>query len=167
MNEGVFSINNENERIELSDKKKYKICSFSGLEALKSQLMWGHYAAAGMGVAIEVDVDESTVEKISYTNSFENLNTVRDMLTHKSTEWCYEHEYRYLSASLSDTTIKLGKITKIYFGTPYKGLSNYGEIKTKHEKLNSYMCFQRKLKDHCERRSIRCEDYNFVASSFD
>jgi hypothetical protein len=41
MNEGVFSINLKNISITLNEKQEYKICSFSGKNALKSQLMWG------------------------------------------------------------------------------------------------------------------------------
>lgn len=163
MNEGVFSINSENSHIELSEKQKYKICSLSGLEALNKQLMWGHYAATGMGVAIEVEVDEHhAVEEVIYDESFENLNTVKGVLTHKSEDWEYENEFRYLSNSLTDSTVKLGTITAIHFGTPYEGLSNYDDIKKKHENLKTYTCLRSNLRNYCEDKGISCKNYNFI-----
>ena len=41
MNEGVYTRNPNNADINLAKKLKYKICSFSGVKALKSELMWG------------------------------------------------------------------------------------------------------------------------------
>jgi len=94
--------------------------------------MWGHYANAGKGIVIEIDTYtqyDSDIKKIIYRKN-KNLNTLEKILTHKSKEWKYEDEYRYLSVShLPDNKVKLGKVLKIYFGTPYKKLLNYQEIK--------------------------------------
>jgi hypothetical protein len=89
MNEGVFTINKINLHIDLSEKQKYKICSFSGENALNSQLMWGHYANAGMGVVIEVDVSGgkcNQIKQVKYANSTDDLNTTEEILTRKSEE---------------------------------------------------------------------------------
>jgi hypothetical protein len=60
--------------------------------------MWGHYANAGMGIVIEVDVnDYENIKKVVYGKSYKNLNTIKEILTHKAKEWEYEHESRYLS----------------------------------------------------------------------
>jgi len=139
MNEGVYTNNLQNEGVDLSEKQKYKICSFSGINALKSELMWGHYANTGRGIIIEIDVENCHyIKEVSYDNNTD-LNTIEDILTNKSLEWAYEDEYRYLSTyKLDDNKVKIGKITKIYFGTPYEKLKNYQDIKSKHIKLREY-----------------------------
>ena len=175
MNEGVFSINQKNINIKLEDKLKYRICSFSGKGALNSQLMWGHYANAGMGIVIEVKLSGDArehIKKVEYNNSRDNLNTIEEILTHKSKEWEYEHEFRYLLNTQTDiesnaesdikdrvasnNKVKIGKIIKIHFGTPYENLQNYEEIKERHTKLKKYHELREKLKDFCKKRDIKC-----------
>jgi hypothetical protein len=185
MNEGVFYANpkdkNKNKMLKtrlntiLSEKTKYKICSFSRESALDSQLMWGHYANAGMGIAIEIEDDNcKNMEKVVYSDSYKNLNTIKKILTHKTTEWKYEKECRYLSKD-NKKYVKIGVITKIYFGTPYKELGNYGDIEEKHPKLNEYLECKKELKKYldCEKKylenhnsgtdceKISYEDYKF------
>lgn len=135
VNEGVYPVSQNKSGVDLSQKIKYKICSFSAEGALKSQLMWGHYAAAGMGVAIEIDVEPcSLLKKVEYglDGRYEN---VEEILTNKSGQWGYEEEWRYLSENPN----KFYKVpvTKIYFGTPYRCLNNYQKIKSKHRMLSS------------------------------
>ena len=55
---GFMLTSKKNMSITLDEKEAYKICSFSKVEALHHELMWGHYANAGMGVAIEVSVNK-------------------------------------------------------------------------------------------------------------
>jgi len=163
MNEGVFTINHTNFKINISDKLKYKICSFSGENALNSQLMWGHYANTGMGVVIEVDVGSekcNQIKQVKYINSTDNLNSIEQVLTRKSKEWKYEDEFRYLSKE-TDDKVKVGNIVRVYFGTPYEKLANYNDIKIKHENLIIYLKFKDTLKKFCEEKNILCQDYNF------
>jgi hypothetical protein len=187
MNESVFSINLENINITLDQKQEYKICSFSKEEALDKQLMWGHYANAGMGIAIEVVNDCENMKEVNYEDSYKGLNTIEEILTHKTKEWKYEHECRYISkddvklkttiekktvercgvkektVEKNVTKIKIEKITKIYFGTPYEELGNYGEIKKIHTKLRKYLYLKEELKSFCNKikPKITCEDYYF------
>jgi len=162
MNEGVYINNHQNTHITFSEKQKYKICSFSGVKALNSELMWGHYANAGRGVAIEINVEDcSNVKEINYGTNY-NLNTMEEILTNKSKEWDYEDEYRYLSINeLVNNKVVLGKINKIYFGTPYQALINYEEIKIKHDKLKEYHRFKETLKEACITKGVSCEDFQF------
>jgi hypothetical protein len=162
VNEGVFTINKHNMNITLSEKQQYKICCFSRENALNSQLMWGHYANAGMGVAIEVDVTNcENIEPVLYSDEDKNLNTIKQILIRKSKEWSYENECRYLTnEKLENDKIKL-PITKIYFGTPYENLGNYTEIKDKHTGLIKYYGLKEELKEFCKRKSIPCEDWVF------
>ncbi|SMN12292.1 hypothetical protein SPBRAN_508 [uncultured Candidatus Thioglobus sp.] len=162
MNEGVFSINQKNVNITLDQKEQYKICSFSGKNALNSQSMWGHYANAGMGVVIKVEVDNCTnIKNVIYSDNYNELNSIEDILTHKTTEWKYEYEYRCIVKDTNKCAIKreIGKITKIYFGTPYKPLKNCQDIEKKHIKLQKYLKLKEGLKNCID--SISCEDYDF------
>ncbi len=164
MNEGVYTVNEQNNHITLSDKQRYKICSFSGEKALNSELMWGHYTNAGKGVLIEIDIFEqynSDIKKIIYRKN-KNLNTLDKILMHKTKEWKYEDEYRYLSTnSLLDNKVKIGKIIKIYFGTPYKILLNYEEIKGQNKYLQDYLDFKQNLELFCTKQNIQFEDFKF------
>lgn len=162
MNEGVYVNNDKNTHITFSEKQKYKICSFSGVRALKSELMWGHYANTGRGVAIEINVEDcSEIKEINYDKN-DNLKTMEEILTNKSKEWIYEDEYRYLSTNdLENNKVKIGKITKIYFGTPYEQLTNYEEIRIKHQTLMKYHKLKDTLKNVCNTKGILCEDFKF------
>lgn len=154
MNEGVFSINQKNINITLNEKEKYKICSFSGEKALNSKLMWGHYANAGMGVVIEIEVNNqyiNDIKKVVYCDNYDKLDSIEKILTHKSKEWSYEHEFRYLSSNHLGDKVKIGEIKKIYFGTPYKKLANYEDIKLKHTKLAYYLLLKNELKDELKK----------------
>lgn len=162
MNEGVFTINEENVNIDVSTKKKYRICSFSGTNALNNQLMWGHYANAGMGIVIEVDVTGEKckqIKQVKYDNSTENLNSIEKVLTHKSKVWEYEDEFRYLSKEQEGDKVKIGNLVKIHFGTPYKNLKNYKDIKNKHKNLRDYLRLKTELEDFCKDKNIDTEDY--------
>lgn len=162
MNEGVYTNNPQNININLSEKQKYKICSFSGVKALKSKLMWGHYANTGRGIVIEIDVDDNhNIKEVNYDND-DNLNTIEEILTNKSEEWIYEDEYRYLSTDdLVDNKVNIGHICKIYFGKPYENLSNYEEIKKKHKGLKKYLELKEKLEKFCVKNNIDYEDFKF------
>jgi len=163
MNEVVYTVNEQNTHITLSDKQQYKICSFSGEKALNSELMWGHYTNAGKGVVIEIDTYKqynTDIKKIIYRKN-KNLNTLDKILTHKTKEWRYEDEYRYLSNSPVDNKVKIGKIIKIYFGTPYENLLNYEEIKRRHKYLKEYLDFKQNLELFCTKKNIQFEDFKF------
>ena len=160
VNEGVFPVTKHNYNVELRDKLEYRICSFAAEEALSRQLMWGHYAEAGMGVAIEVMVDPvSPFERVHYDPTNRHNNLI-EILTNKSSEWKHEEEWRYLSTS-PDQYLKK-KITKIYFGTPYQRLTNYTDIKTKHNRLKEYLRRATALRAECVKHNIAHEDYQFA-----
>ena len=162
MNEGVYRNSQNNISITLDEKKVYKICSFSKVEALHHELMWGHYANAGMGIAIEVAVNScDDLYKIIYTDDKDDLNKIEDILTRKSTVWEYEKECRYLSKE-EKNPVNIGEVTKIYFGTPYRNLENYAEIKKKHTKLQDYLKLKKDLELYCKENNIECIDYDYT-----
>ncbi|MDA3838576.1 MAG: DUF2971 domain-containing protein [Candidatus Delongbacteria bacterium] len=163
MNEGVFKITCKNSDDIFSQKQEYKICSFSGKDSLQNQLMWGHYANAGMGVVIEIDVDNcSKIKQVEYATTFPNdLDSVEEILTHKSKDWEYEKEFRYLSKDSISDNVRIGKITKTYFGTPYEKLGNFSKIKENHENLKKYHKLRYNLKNYLDEMKIDYEDFEF------
>ena len=163
VNEGVFLVSNKPSNVNLDLKLKYKICSFSTKKALKSQLMWGHYANAGMGVAIEIKLsNKSQFEEVIYGEQcrFEN---VKEVLSNKSKEWDYENEWRYISET--EETLYPHKIEKLYFGVPYSKLENYEELKSKHSKLQKYLELLERLKTKCLESNITVEEYEIPHSA--
>jgi len=161
MNEGFYSHNDSNKDIVIDYKLEYKICSFSEEGALSSELMWGHYANAGKGIAIETTVENwDDLHKVDYKNGNDNLDTTESILTRKSTDWVYEEEWRYLKKS-NEQCIKLGRISKIYFGMPYQHLNNYNAIQKKSNTLKRYLKLKKELEIFCEREGIECVDYDF------
>jgi hypothetical protein len=126
--------------------------------------MWGHYANAGMGVAIEIEDDNcEKMKEVNYDDDYKNLNTIEEILTHKTEEWEYEKEFRCLvqDTNTDGITRKIGTITKIHFGTPYEKLEpeNYKEIKKIHTKLRKYLYLKKELEIFCESKNIEFEDY--------
>ncbi len=186
MNEGVYTAQQTHKNmptLELGQKLEYKICSFSGEESLEKQLMWGHYANAGMGVVIEIETNadieimtntnidlygeeealKGAIYKIDYNEYNKELKFMQEILTRKTTEWEYENEFRYIEKT-TEEKINIGKITKIYFGKPYEHLGNFPEIKEKHKKLKEYLKYREKLKDFCkceDSPKIECKNYPF------
>jgi len=181
MNEGVYINNTLNKDVTLKEKNNYNICSFSGEEALNNELMWGHYANAGKGIVIEISIegtDEIDKEKklyfspeneslheVHYNDVITGLDTIKEILTHKSSAWKYEDEWRYLSTSTENPVPieEIGKIEKIHFGTPYEHLENDKEILKKHKNLQKYLRLKEELirvvkEEHNE---IKIEDYDF------
>ena len=165
VNEGVFPTNNNPSNVNLNEKQQYKICSLSKKEALTSQLMWGHYANAGMGVAIEIitqhnDLEKLDLYKVNYERNLRKYDTVIDILVNKSKEWEYEHEIRYLKKT--NCNFFKHEISKIYFGTPFEKLANYEKIKSKHINLQKYLDLKDELKNTCDKLRIPCVNYNFA-----
>jgi hypothetical protein len=160
VNEGVFPVSKKTQSVDLNQKLEYRICSFSKEKALSSQLMWGHYAEAGMGVAIEIlAAPVSPFEKVNYDQT-DRHNSLKEILTNKSAQWKHEEEWRYLSTT-QDNYYKT-KITKIYFGAPYQHLTNYEEIKAKHHKLREYHRRLEMLKAECDNRKIGYDIYQLA-----
>ena len=163
-NEGVYTKNEYTLNITVAEKLKYRICSFSAEEALNKELMWGHYAGAGKGVAIEIELDnDKNIKKVEYGNN-SNFTNIDEILTHKTESWRYESECRYLSKNDEANHLKtddIGKITKIYFGTPYENLTNSDEIIEKSLSLQIYYKLRTELLDYCSEKNIEFFNYDF------
>lgn len=99
-----------------------RACSLSA--AWHDVRMWALYADSFRGMAFEFEIDENTPElhQVTYATELPKLNIgllmpseTIEALTHKTTHWRYESEWRFISAR---TYIDLpGKLTKILLGS--------------------------------------------------
>lgn len=91
-----------------SEKQKLKVCSLS--KTFDCHLLWAHYAAGFTGMAIEVELPDSTpdIVDVQYRGVFANVAianetaaaaTARSVLGSKYSEWEYEREVRVLQPS--------------------------------------------------------------------
>lgn len=165
MNEGIYINNSQNTNITLDEKLSYLICSFSGVNAVSNELMWGHYANAGKGVLIKFNIDDeslSKIKKIKYSEDKEKLDSLEEVLTHKLKDWEYENEYRFLTTEqIPSKKVKVGEIDEIFFGTPYEDLVNYEVIKKRHVNLGKYHALKEELIRECKQRKIKSTDFRF------
>ena len=85
--------------------QKYRICSLS--EKADDLLLWSHYANGCNGVAVEVEVPDTSndVRNVSYKSTLPKLNTrrkdikteIENVLSTKLSIWSYEREIRIIS----------------------------------------------------------------------
>jgi len=155
------------------DKDKYVICSFSHPEALECPLLWGYYANGFKGIAIEIDcsVNNKDIRDIKYVKDVGEIDYNQDLInpieiiTKKLDYWKHENEYRYIkSESKKEGLHKIGQITKVYFGTPYNGVTNKKSITDKSKTLRKYNYLKNELKLICKQRNILTEDFKLNMS---
>jgi hypothetical protein len=144
-------------------KNKYRICSFSGLCALEKPTMWGYYANGFRGIAIEIEVvvDGGSARKVTYSDcpavkpQIINTESMRRVLTTKLSQWSTECEYRYLTKGSSPCRM-IGKVTGVYFGDPYCGVTNVDDIVKNAEPQRHYRDFRRQLHEIARSRGYSC-----------
>ena len=130
----------------------------------KNPLMWSHYANGLQGIAIEIIVDKKSIhagsiKKVIYSDTIleytqkrvMDYDTVVGILTHKLKHWKYEKEFRFISSNTNylyiplRNTIKkinscyIGKINKIFIGSPYQEAHNFEAIKKVHYDIEAYI----------------------------
>ena len=165
--EGIFRANEDIISKIYEEKKQCRICSFSDIWGFKKPIMWGYYANGfkGMAIEIEVEVDKECLEgkkcfrPMSYNDEIPEIEdkddswaSVIEILTHKSTRWKHEREYRFLKKT-NKNFCKIGQITAIYFGNPYGNASNRSDILKDDNNLVEYDKWKNKL--------IKIADKNF------
>ena len=154
--EGVYNFSDYDNRPEaigliLGAKASYKICSFSDEKAFSDPKMWGYYANGFRGVGVEIEVCREEVEEINYEDdvlSFPGLNPdeeAKKILTTKLLPWGHEYEYRFLKKDYTNNRkFKIGKITALYYGSPYEKTINENDIIENRSALKKYI----ELKDN-------------------
>jgi hypothetical protein len=171
--EGVYQFNvgalaEEDVREFYSKKTSQVICSFSGEKAFQEPIMWGYYANGFKGIAIEIEVDEARVTTIEYTSEIPNItgrdltdNAVKRILTTKLSCWAHEDEYRYLYNPHGDDSgpLKIGRITAVYFGNPYKAIDNHEDIQSL-PGIREYLCRAESLRRTA--KDIPCHEVRVV-----
>lgn len=142
-------------------KSDQVLCSFSGERAFELPVMWGYYANGFRGIAIEIEVDSLDIAKITYScdvanikNSGETNDAVRRILTTKLCDWQHEDEYRYLCKGESGLH-KIGRITTVYFGNPYKTTVNAKDVQER-PRIRQYLCRVKSLMQTAKKKDIDC-----------
>lgn len=155
--EGVFTASEGTTIKEaLNLKKRYKICSFSSRKGLENPCMWGYYANAFKGIAIEIELmkfetSNKIIKDIKYENNLPELDTldenkVKTVLTSKMKSWEHECEWRLLVQS-DEYKHKIGEIKAVYFGNPYGETLNKKEIINRSIKKAKFNCYHDKKKE--------------------
>lgn len=145
-----------------SDKARRVICSFSGPEAFKDPTMWGYYANGFKGIAIELDVPDDMVRKMTYVPSVPNCESMHEfvfaekILTTKLDRWEHEDEYRFLGYSDKTCSKRIGRITAVHFGNPYGTTINYAHVKERSKELRTFDANRSTLKSLAECMGIAC-----------
>lgn len=86
--------------------RRYRISCFS--EKIDNALMWGHYASAGKGCALEFDVEQlslffpSMIHKVIYSDTLPDIGPdfkkgILLRLINKGKDWAYEQEWRAIT----------------------------------------------------------------------
>jgi len=154
---------------------KIFFCSFS--TRFDSTLMWSHYAKDHSGFCIEYDVGENLdfknnlfpvfyqkelfkLDREILKNSKEKLSLyISNALLHKSTDWKYENEWRYIQIGQplnNAKNIKAPKINKIILGSRF-----FESFKINQEKRDSEY-YERKARaleliNHCENFNVEID----------
>lgn len=150
------------------EKESYKICSFSGENGFKNPLMWGYYANGFKGIAIEIEIEESDNQQdkivpINYETKKDERGNIIDILTYKRKCWEHENEYRFLDKEIGNR-VKIGKITKVYFGHPYNNVNNQEIIMNNNKKLQKYLWMKKELEEFLDSKDIDFEDVTIEIS---
>jgi hypothetical protein len=163
--EGLFFANPKLLKIIYNMKKRYKICSFSGINGFKNPLLWGYYANGFKGIAIEIEANSRDIYQIQYVseifpttikeNNIDNINDkhIQDILTRKLIGWQHEDEFRFLKKT-NEKKEKIGKITNVYFGDPYGNIDESHELK-QNEVIKNYNENKDKLKEYLDKINKR------------
>ena len=118
----------------ITEKNRYKICSFSG--TYHPILLWTNYANVHNGIAIEITLDPNdyNLHRVTYNENIPELDNILnkkpnldaiDVLKRKIKIWAYEEEYRVIKESYSNEC-QIGEITGLYWGI--KTESYYKEL---------------------------------------
>lgn len=178
--EGIFTTISSKEKIDniFKIKGEYIICSFSNKQALQNPVLWGYYANGFKGTAIEIEIPDSLLAreeqpkiiKVDYNSERRFSNCIREdmepeeiansVLTRKLKCWSHEKEYRFLTKN-TENEQRIGEgITKVIFGSPYKGISNANEILNHSDKLREYMKYKKELMKICQNKGIETSDFS-------
>lgn len=162
--EGVFLIAADaKSRISeiFGEKERYNFCAFAGEKGFENPLMWGYYANGFKGIAIEIEIARSEVEKIEYSPSIpsvEGPTDIKAILTTKLEYWKHEDEYRFLTEGpkgIKNNEYKIGTIKAVYFGDPYGNIVNEQDVLDKSKTLSAYRELRKRLSEVADGKGFR------------
>ncbi|MDY0385598.1 MAG: DUF2971 domain-containing protein [Methanolobus sp.] len=177
--EGIFKSWPEQAEFMWDLKLAHLICSFSDSSSLGNPLMWGHYAAGFQGIAIEVDIGDSSSNRVnlkgdSYIKRIQyklierildddsECMSIDTIFCRKLCNWKYENEWRFIKKATEEgyygiellDNSKKAKIINVYFGEPYKDIGNSADIIQKSKSLKKYRFFKEALEEICKNKGI-------------
>ena len=141
--------------------------------------MWAHYANGFKGVAIEIEAAIlGDFHKVEYEDKLvsngagiattkEISAKVLEIVTHKTENWRYESEHRCLKKMEFPGEVSVGPITGIYFGVPFKGVSNRAEILGACKKLQTHQRLAQSLKVGAAKRGLKCYEAHIASGDRD
>lgn len=171
--EGVFSFSaadGVNARDVFSGKARYVICSFSGEDAFSNPAIWGYYANAFKGVAIEIEIEievpDNKITKMNYVKDVDHwremeesltaADRVKKILTTKLDRWEREHEFRFLRSSEESAANQIGEIKAVHFGDPYGNTVNLQDIEDNSPGLRTFRSQRCALQALAKEEDIDC-----------
>lgn len=167
--EGVFlfnAVDGVDVREVFSGKERYVICSFSGEEAFSNPAIWGYYANAFKGVAIEIEVPDNKIKEMNYVKDVDHWREmeesltpderVKKILTTKLDQWERENEFRFLRGSEEPAAKQIGEIKAVHFGDPYGNTVNALDIVNNSQGLRRFISQRTALQALAKAKGIRC-----------
>lgn len=165
--EGVYSFTAD-DGVPIDDvffhKAEQVICSFSGEKAFSNPAMWGYYANAFKGFAIEIEVPNDAAETMNYVKEVDHWpdmdaslsidERVKKILTTKLDRWKHENESRFFCDSDHAEAKRIGKITGIHFGDPYGKIENQNIILDRSQGLRTFRTQRSTLQALAEAQDI-------------
>ena len=131
---------------------------------MKYPKMWGYYANGFKGLAIEIEIEFPShgFFRIDYCDTIMIANdsspgTVKSIITSKLKHWKTEKEYRFLRKGKSGYS-KIGTITGVYFGDPYRCVENKDKIVKSSPKIQNYLDIRGELIRTAATKSYPCFD---------
>lgn len=167
--EGVYSFSaadGVNTGDVFSEKARYVICSFSGEEAFSDPAIWGYYANAFKGVAIEIEVPDNEITKMNYAKDVDHWSEMveslaadkraKKILTTKLDRWEREHEFRFLRSPKEPAANQIGEIKAVHFGNPYGNTVNLQDIVDNSQGLRTFRSQRSALQALAKEEDIDC-----------
>lgn len=171
--EGVYSFSaadRVNAGDVFSEKARYVICSFSGEEAFSNPAIWGYYANAFKGVAIEIEIEieievpDNGITKMNYVKDVDHrremeesltaADPVKKILTTKLDRWKHEKEFRFLCKTGEPGPKLIGEIKAVHFGDPYRKIENQNIILDRSQGLRTFRTQRSTLQALAEAQDI-------------
>lgn len=156
------------------EKNHRVLCSFSADRAFKLPTMWGYYANGFKGIAIEIEVDPSHVQKVRYSPNVAKYvssggrakreTMLKRILTTKLASWKSEDEYRFIAEADGNCFKQIGEIKAVHFGWPHRDVINRRVIAENSDSLAGYQDRLPRLLKVARNKGFACHEVKTVGN---